>query len=532
MTDKDKKPVPLTNEIGQPGFALSSSFVKDIKKEELSPQCIWNTFDQMEEDPSIYTPLYLTQTLCSNALGRGAYQSTGTRKSKVITEYLNHCIHNMQGMTWMDAVNSFNTNIKNGFSLGEVVVGKPGKGPYANTFTLKNIGPRAPSNVYAWLWDKEERHVTHMVQKPFKTTEYLKNKRNEAYYGNITDTASFRSNKGYDDYPIIPMGKLLHMTYNGSMGNPQGKSPLIACFDPWQEKEIISQYEVIGITRDFGGIPVARVPSELMNRANSPEEGFEAEKAEFQSYQDQLANMHAGKQNFFILSSDIAEGSTSIYEYDIELLGVNGGGKQYDTDNIVKAKTAEIYNVFGCGYLLLGQGGNTSSYNLSTTGRSIHSHMLEKDLISKALVLKHQLAVMLLDKNRIEYSYKDLPDFVYEDPDRLSFDEAGKFIQRAMSTGGLTREAAEYIYKASGLPLEGLDKLDFTSGGDSRAGESKGTSGTGVSQQGSANSSTNVENKQLGQSGPVDLIKIDEYNGQDVYQHKGTGKVAFIDKET
>lgn len=524
--------IPSTVPVGQPQLKLASSFVDELKKEELKVPKIFDTFDQMEQDPCVYNPLFLTQTLVTLALAQGSFVSSGTRKSKVIAEYVNYAINNMRGQTWLSAVENFNTDIKYGFSLSELTIRKATTGQFKGSYVIDQIGPRSQKSVYAWMWDKDQRNMTHVVQKPLKTTNYLIQPRDKPYLGSITDLQALH---GYSTdstkYPIIPASSLLHFTYNSTNNNPQGSSPLVACFSPWKEKEIISQYQVIGITRDFGGIPIARVPSELMRRANDPDHLYPQDELEYAAYQDQLANMHSGKQSYFILSSDLAEGSTTQFEYDIKLLGIEGSGKQFDTSSIIKDKTTEIYNAFGAGYLILGQGDTTSSYNLSTTGRTVHSFIIEKAILSKVSVLENRLVPALLAANNIDWSYKDLPKFVYKDPDQLSLDEAGKFLQRAKSVGALAKGAAEQVYKWCGLPTDGLDDLDFSGEDQSRAGESGGTSGTGGSQQGGAASTVNVENKQLTEG---DIIKnymvVDTHKDQDVLYDMTTKEVLFKDK--
>ena len=89
-----------------------------------------------------------------------------------------------------------------------------------------------------------------------------------------------------------------------------------------------------------------------------------------------------------------------------------------------------------------------------------------------------------------------MPTFEPADPDELSLDDVGKFIQRAASVGMMTPTMMKELVEKTGLDIEGIDELDFTfSGGQSRAGESQGTSGTGTTAQ--SNSATNMDNKSL-----------------------------------
>lgn len=515
---------PASKEIGQPGVKLTRSFFDDLGEKELSPQMIHTTIDQMVRDSSVKHALDATQSRLNKSMALGEFEAAPTRKGKVIAEYANYIIHNMHNMTWLEACRNFNSDVERGFSLSEIVTTTATSGPYKGSVVLQKLGPRAQRSVYAWVWDRYQREVTHVVQKPLQENNYItKPAEGASYVGNITSTSVITTNKLTANYPIIAANKLLHFKYDSVNSNPSGRSPLIACYTPWREKVIIGKYQVIGITRDFGGIPIARVPSELMRRANDPENRYPLDRAEYEVYQDQLANMHAGKQSYFMLSSDLVEGSNSIYEYDLKLLGIDGSGKQFDVSEIIKSKTTEIYNAFGAGHLILGQGGNTSSYNLSTSGTAEHNLLIEQSLIGKAEVLEKQLIPLMLQANGIEYSYKDLPKFRYKDPQEWSLDEVGKYIQRVGSVNKLNLEQNIYLHKKMGLPLEGLDKLDYTDKGQSRAGESQGSSGTGGKNQ--QNSSTNMENKQLV---PVNLIPT-EYSG--VFIDTDTDETVVVQKD-
>lgn len=521
ITKDNTTTAPATKEIGQPGLALSNFFVDQLKKDDLKIPNRWCTFDQMVEDSSVSQPLKLTQCLETIGLSHGFYEATGTRKSKVIADFLNYNLHNMEDLAWLEAVSNINTDVQYGFSLNEVVLRKETSGPYKNSYTLRRLGPRSPKSIYAWLWDEEVRGVKGIIQKPLKIVDNTFGPMSNEFGGYLSKVPPSQYTKESYKYPVISSDKLLHIKYDGSMSNPEGNSPLVPCYAPWKEKKVISEYQIIGITRDFGGIPVARVPSALMERANDVEHKYPSDERAYQDFQTQLANMHAGRQAYFILSSDLAEGSTSLYDYDLELLGVQGNGKQFDISEITKAKDTEIYNAFGAGYLILGQSGNTSSYNLSTTGQNTHSFFIERDLIYKADVLKNKLAPLILKANNIDFQYKDLPEFKYKDPDQLSLDEGFKAIQRGKSVGALTPNMLEELARKMNLPTDGIDDLDFTDPKTSRAGEGMGTSGTGTTDQ--QNSDTNLENKQLNKD-PLNLVQ----DGPEIYDRDSGEFIGYM----
>ena len=88
-----------------------------------------------------------------------------------------------------------------------------------------------------------------------------------------------------------------------------------------------------------------------------------------------------------------------------------------------------------------------------------------------------------------------MPKFKPKDNVGISWDEMGKFLQRTQSVQMLTPAIYKKMAEIADLPADGIEELDYTQKGQSRAGESQGTSGTGRTQSGGSNSSLNVENK-------------------------------------
>lgn len=494
-----KASAKMISEVGQPGVMTSNTFVKELGKKELEVPNIYFTFDQMVQDSAVAEPLTLTKCIETNSLSDGLYESSGTRLSEALAEYGNYIIHNMPYMSWHEAVQNINTHIKYGYSINEIVAERAKSGKYAGDLVLKHLGPRSPKSVYAWVWDDYKRRVTHVIQKPLEVSR-LKVRSNTASYlseGLFGTQAlvDFRR-KNINKYPVLNTNKLLHNIYDGSMSNPQGNSPLIAAYQPWQEKNVVGEYEVIGVARNFGGVPVARVPDQLLIDANNPDcpEYLDA-KASLNEIQNDLESAHAGRQAFFLLPSSLVEGSNNTYEWDLKLLGIEGGNGNFDVTDIINRKVTDIYRAFNATHLNLGQAGNTSSYSLAESGTNSHAHIINRDLRATATTIERMLGSML-DAQGFEYDKRDLPKFRWKTPDQLSLDEVGKFIQRTKSVDGMTPQMMETILHWANIPTDGIDSIDFTSSGSSRAGESQGSSGTGNSQSGGSNSSTNMENKQ------------------------------------
>ena len=489
-------------EKGQPRIATSSRFIQDSRKKELVMPNRLCTFDQMAADDAIWTSIDSTNVPVLLALSGGEFIAGPSKSSvsKEAAEFLNYNIRNMSFGTWLGAMNNACTDIRDGFSILNIVTEKRTTGQYKNMYCLKKLSPRTQSSVFGWVWDKNYREVLGFVQKP--SLKKAKQPTEAQFERGLTAASAVIQN---NLYPYLKNETLLWFKYNTTDNNPEGDSPLMHCYDAWMEKKLVESYEVIGVTKDMGGLLVVRVPPELIEKANDPEI-YQAEAQEYLDLQTDAAKLHAGESSFILLSSQ-ADPVTKHYDFDIDLKGVDGGGKQYKTSEIIDQKRKSIYNVFGASHVILGQDGG-GSYALSSSKVSIHEMYIKRNLEFKADVLNNQLVPTLLKANNIHLNWKDMPTFRPAEPSEMSLDEVGKFVQRIQSVTMMTPEMWEHLARITGLPLEGIRELDYTNKGESRSGESQGTSGTGDTQSGGKSSDTNSENGGVTKSLIVDGDRI------------------------
>lgn len=489
---------PLTNlnrEKGQPRIVTSSRFVQEVRKSELRdlPRRLCTYQAMMENEEAVFNSVDVTNLAVLLSLSEGQVVSkSGSRVSVEAAEFINYCLRNMSYGTWMEFCNNACTDIVNGFSLQNIVLERITHGKYKGLRKLRKLSPRNQMSLYGWVWDKNFRELRGIVQK----NNLVQNKEVDVskFGGDLGINSIVNSVHQSSNYPYISREQLLHFRYNPTDNNPQGDSPLLHCFDAYVEKSIIEQHECIGVTKDMAGALVIRVPSELIERASDPT-NYPNEYAEYLSLQTDAAALQKGESSFILLASDV-DPQSKVADYDIQFKGIDGGGKQYSTSAIIEQKNKAIYNVFGTGFLLLGQNG-TGSYALSTNQKDVHSFYVKRNIMWKKDVIDNQLIPRLLMANNIQLDWKDMPVFKPAEVDELDLDAAGKFIQRAASVMKMTPEGLKYIYEKSGLPTDGIDELDFTDKGESRSGEGLGTSGTGDSQKGGSNSSINMDNKSM-----------------------------------
>lgn len=513
------RPITVTNkERGQPRIITSARFVDEIRKTELSnvPRRLCTYQSMWENDDAIFNSVDVTNLMVLMALSQGEFipGKSNSSASREAANFLNYCIRNMSYGTWLEYCNNANTDIIYGWSFQNIVTEVRKHGKYKNMRCLRKLAPRNQRSIYGWVWDKEFRELQGFVQK--QNVKQMSDPKLNEFVGDITFGNLSDPTMREQGYPLIRSNQMTHFRYNATDNNPQGDSPLLHCYDSYIEKKLIEQHECVGVTKDMAGVVVLKLPPEFIERANDSQ-NYPNEAAEYAALQTNAANLQNGTESFIVLSSGV-DPLTKTPDYDIQFKGLEGGGKNYVTSQIIEQKRKSIYNIFGTGFLLLGQNGQ-GSYALSGTQKDMHSFYVQRNILHKKDVIDNQLAPTLLLSNNVHLDWEDMPTFKPKDPDELSLEELGKFIQRVASVNKLTLEAAEYLYDKSGLPTDGLEELAFTPDDDleiqqqqsdmavkaqkhtmklqneSRAGESQGSSGTGSNVQ--VNSDVNMENKRL-----------------------------------
>lgn len=469
-----------TTEMGSPKIKPVSRFFQDTCVEDLKMPKRLCTFDTMCQDDAVDNALTITTSPVVEAMYKGSFRAK-TAKGKVAADFLNYCIRNMGHGTWLDFCLEATTDIKYGFSLFNIVMMEAKSGKYKGSKVIRKLSPRSQDSLYAWLYDDTQKEIIGIAQKPMAA--YGQYNTNINFIGTTTlprKNARELSINNYK-YPIILNQNLLHFKYNSTNSNPQGDSPLMHCYQAWKEKKVVEAYEINGVATDIGGLVVLRVHPELMERAQdsiaNPKD-YEA----FVNMQRQAAAVHAGDQVFITLSSELVEGSNSIYQYDITRLGIEGGGRQFSTTDIITSKQKAIYNVFGAGYLLLGQD-NVGSHALASTSKTTSEIYIDRAKFFHKDVLDNYLAPRILAANDIYLDWEDMPEFVMAEENTLDLDTWSKVIQRVKSVSGLTIAQHIRLNELAGLPIDDLSSVSYEDPGTSRSGDGMATAGPGTSKK-------------------------------------------------
>lgn len=186
--------------------------------------------------------------------------------------------------------------------------------------------------------------------------------------------------------------------------------------------------------------------------------------------------------------------------FTFELMGIQGGGKQYDTSEVIRQYQNEILTCYSASMLKLGQDA-TGSFALSDNMSNLLAFGVQHNLEIIAQQIDVDLIPQTLAINGWKFEQEDMPRLEYGDISQRNLDEVGKFVQRSVSVGAMTVDKTldKALRKMAELPQTTYSKDDvipeeFKTASVSGAGKGQGTSGTGNTQAGGAGSDTNSSN--------------------------------------
>jgi len=247
------------------------------------------------------------------------------------------------------------------------------------------------------------------------------------------------------------------------------------------------------------------IPDDILEEAAANPNSDSAIMVE--SLKSNLANMNTGDATYTVLpSSTLNSNGTGLRAFEFKFLGVEGGGKNFNTEALVEQRKKGIHTVFGTQTLIIGESGG-GSFNLAETKNAILTHYVRSIISSIEDMINKQVVPDILKLNEIDLKKDEYPRFRAGDVEPLSADEVGKLIQRMKSVNALplTKEIIIEWMNMAGFNAEHLEDysqkelvelMESGSKGQSRSGESQGTSGTGSSQS-AQGGSLNMENKSL-----------------------------------
>lgn len=485
---KGDEPIPTIrmSEIGTTGLEVIDSQVDEQIKKELQWPESSLVYKKMSNDPIVRSGISLIEMMIGKIDWEVEEPENATEDQIKKTNFIRQCMSDMDH-SWEDFLTEVVSYITYGFSVHEKVFRKRSKDKGSkyedNLIGWKKLAIRSQDTLYQWKWDKEGRELTGVYQDLGRVNNY--SDRFGTFLLNTKDP------KGI----LIPRKKFLLFRYDGKRGNPIGNSPLNACYQPFMFRSIIEEQEAIGISRDMAGMPVLGLHPKYMSEDASPED-----KAIYDYYKKVIANIQSNEQSGLIYPLMYNDAGKKIIEF--ELMGVQGG-KQYDTDKIIKRYDDKILTALFADILKLGQQTH-GSFSLAGAKTNIIAMNIETRLKEITSVINDDLIPQTFALNGWDDTV--FPKITHSDIDEEDLDEFSKLIQRLGSSGYLprTKNIVTQIVDRSGFTgseeIEDMDDEKFEESfpnSTSRAGDGMKEgmpSGTGGADGGGDSSTTNNEN--------------------------------------
>ncbi|MCK5610883.1 hypothetical protein KAR91_53915 [Candidatus Pacearchaeota archaeon] len=482
MAEKTSKRM-LKSQVGYTGLNQIDGRIYEEGRVELRWPENLRTFAKMSYDPTIRAANNVIDIMIGRVKWEFKARKEAPEQAHRAAEFLNYCKENMEdGHTWDSTIQEFGSYRIYGYHVSEKVYTKVKEdGEWYGKLKWAKLPTRSQSTLGRWKFDDESRRLLGVEQDL-----------NKINFG--PQYRGVPSNAGGQVF--IRREKMMLFRYGTQRENPEGESPLKGCWIPWKYKSIIEEYEAVGVAKDLGGIPILEIDANYLAKAYA--DSNSAEAANLDVLEAASAGLHSGEQTHITIPMAYTDTGKPLFGF--RLIGIDGGGKQYNVDDIIKRKQQEILMLYLADVLKLGSDSH-GSFALAESKNNLLAFAIEHHLQLMSDVINNDLIPQTLAANGYHFPKVDMPQIHFKDLDDIDMDVFSKFVQRVASTGFLPRttEIINEVLDRGGFThrLDGDEELDetlFPSTAASKAGEGMKTPGEGTSTGGADTSDSSVSN--------------------------------------
>jgi hypothetical protein len=249
---------------------------------------------------------------------------------------------------------------------------------------------------------------------------------------------------------LIPRDRFLLFRTTAKGDSPEGKSILHGAVCTWQVLQNVLNIEVVSLSRNLEGIPVARIPSRYLSKNATPEE-----QALVQYVTKVVRSLKFNEQTGLVLPSDLIDETTERL-VDVELMTAGGGSSRVDAcRQVALAKESLIAESILAMFLKTGSGGGGGSYALSSDLTDLFVLAMRKYLDSISQVINKEAITTLLEVNGMDINYA--PVVEYSGLDKENVETVVDGIAKMIAAGA--------IVPSKQLQQDVMDKLDLNTDG-------------------------------------------------------------------
>lgn len=412
------------DELGSSGLRQFSGVINEEFLLQLRGRRKIKIFKEMRDnDPVVGAILFATDMLLRNVEWH-IQPATEAPSDIEVAEFVDSCTKDMEH-TWTNFISEAMSMLVFGYSPHEIVY-KQRKGPDSpepenkSKFNDGKIG-----------WRKLPIRSQDTLQKWFL-----------AENGDIKGFQQLPPNtSGFRD---IPWEKMLLFRTQSHKNNPEGRSVLRNAYRPWYFKKRIEEIEGVGIERDLAGLPIAKVPPEIMTSTATADQ-----KAVFEAIKDIVRNVRRNEQEGIVFPLMYDEAGNEIYK--MELLST-GGKRQFDTSKIVTRYDQRIAMTILADFVLLGHD-KVGSFALSSDKTALYTTALGAWLKEIEEVLNRFAVTRLLEINNIPLEAR--PTIKAGDIEKKDIEKWTSAIERMLNSGAIlwTEELNNTVKEELDLPI-------------------------------------------------------------------------------
>ena len=464
--------------LGEVG-ALALRVFNGVTQDELRRELNWpnsiTTYKQMSDHSAINAPLTLFSNIIAKATWVYKPPENATEEEKNQVKIINQMMGDMEH-SWGDFIQDVLSSNVFGFCVNEKVYRKRYKANGSmyddGIIGWKKLPIRVQESISKFIFSEDGNDVIGVQQ-------------NLSAINDIYNRFSRKSN-----LINIPRSKFLLFRTGKHRGDPFGKSPLRDAYLAWRFLTQLEELEALGVAKDLNGIPVLRLPPQVLSADGSPEN-----QDQRLYFENAIRNLQVGEQMGIILPALYDEQGKSLY--DIELLSTDGK-KNFDLNKIKEYYRGLIFISLFADILLQGNT-NTGSFALGSIKNSLSGAYAERLISNIAEVIQNDLIRQTYELNSWPTDRMGKLDF--DNLDNTDIESLSKYLQRVASVGLLEKDRAVLNAVRQGIGIDPLPEdlepqLDLITPETSRASDGLATpfEGTRTSDGGQNDNDGNLDN--------------------------------------
>lgn len=420
------------SETGYSGLNIFNGVSNEELKRELNWPYAIQTYKQMTYHSAIASPLTLFENIIGKAIYRVVPPPNATEEEKQQTKIIAEMMDDMEH-PFSDVVKDALTANIYGFCVTEKVYRKRyfGNGSKYNDGLIawKKLPIRNQETIEKFEFSEDGNEVLGVKQN----------------LSGVLDLIG-RFSKRPVNSVVLGRKKFLLFRHGRHKGNPFGTSMLRDAYLSWRYLSAIEELESNGIVKDLNGLPVLKLPAQMMSADANPEV-----KAAYEGYKNMIRNIQMNQQSGLILPQ-VFDPETRQPLFSFELISTEGK-KNYDTTKVKEYYKNAIYTTLFADALIIGQG-SSGSFALSTNKLSLS--MMAAEALLRNIVEQINLDLIKQTYELNGWNTARMAKIDFENLAEADLESFSKALQRTGAVGFLPK-TLDVVNKT--LDSLGIDRL-------------------------------------------------------------------------